>query len=400
MIGTPIRGLALAGALTCAFALGACGDDGNSAPSATNASGGSGGSAVADAKAVIAKAQDGLVYATTRAPTRPSQILPYGQWRGPTSAPKPKTGMNVQVITCSKQAPGCTVPAQAAVEAANALGWKADVVDGAGTPEGFARAFDTALGRHPDAIITVALSTSLVGDSLAKAKAQGVLTEVLAETPPPASYDGPRYSAYVSFPTVAENAIAAWKEIADQDGHARVLLIRDGSYQLYLDGVAEYQRIFKTCSGCSTKVIDWQLTDALDPGKVNQIVGGAVSADPKLTSIFAPYGAGLPNVTQAVASTGRSGLVLGSQLGDAISVQSVAAGDSAYTVGNSGGWAGWAAIDQVSRGLAGKPYLSETEMGVGIGLMTKKDASPKGDFDTIRGMVDYRAEYKKIWGLD
>lgn len=399
--------LLLAAALALALA-GCGGGDGSSSSSATSTSEGKteaasegkteggGDSEVAEAGAVAKMATSELVYSAAEVPTEASQIEPYGAWRGPTKAPKAKSGQTVQVITCSKQAPGCTQPAEGAIEAAEELGWKAELIDGGGSPEGYARAFNTAMTRKPDAIVAVAIPTIAVGDSLEKAKAAGVYTLDIADLEPAS---GPTFDAYVPYPTDVQAAIAAWTSISENDGAAKQLLIRDSGWPVFQRSAKSYETVIGECSSCAVKTVDWQLTDAINPAKVNEIIGGAISQEPGLTGVFVPYGIALPNVTQAVAATGKSDIAISSQLGDPIELQSVAAGDSTFAVGTSGGWAGWAGIDQLNRGLSGGPLLKPTEVGLGVAEFTKQNAPASGNFDDWPAMIDYRAEYRKIWGL-
>lgn len=397
-------------AATFALAFAGCGGGGSSSGSAgttaevtapaegkstTAAAGGD--SIVAEAGAVAKMATSELVYSAVEVPTQTGQIEPYGSWRGPTKAPKAEAGVTVQVITCSKQAPGCTQPAEGAIEAAEELGWKAELIDGGGSPEGYARAFNTALTRHPDAIVAVAIPTIAVGDSLEKAKSANVYTLDIADLEPSS---GPTFDAYVPYPTDAQAAIAAWSSISEADGAANQLLVRDSGWPVFQRSVQTYEKVIGQCSTCKSTTIDWQLSDAVNPAKVNELIGGAISQEPDLNGVFIPYGLALPNVTQAVASAGKSGeIAISSQLGESIELQSVAAGDSAFAVGTSGGWAGWAGIDQLNRGLSGEPLLKPTEIGLGVAEFTKQNAPASGDYDEWSGMIDYRSEYRKIWGV-
>lgn len=394
-------------ALMLALALLVAGCGGGSESSSTTTGGAetgksgstSGGDAalIKEAKAVVERAKDELVYPTVENPTKPSQIVPYGKWRGPTSAPTPPKTVNLQVITCSKQAAGCTQPAEGAVEAAKALGWHAELIDGKGTPEGYADAFNTALSRHPDAIYASALPTVAVGDSLEKAKELGVLTVTSADAEPTS---GTKYDAYVPYQTPTMAAIDAWTEIAATEGKANQLVIHDTTFPVFQLSVDNYQRVMEQCAGCSVKLINWQLTDAINPAKVSQILGGALASDPDATGLYVPYGLALPNVSAAVAEAGKSeSLTVSSELADPICLQSVAGGESSFTVGMSANWAGWAAVDQVIRGLDKDPYLKASEIGFGVAELTDETAPSDGNNDEWPAMIDYKGEYERIWGL-
>src|ERR1700727_2158126 len=83
--------------------------------SGTTAGGGGGGdgtvsastSLVAKAKQVLAAASEGLIYSASNTPSSPVDLLPYGSWRGPTSAPAPAKNALVEIIPCTMQAPSC-----------------------------------------------------------------------------------------------------------------------------------------------------------------------------------------------------------------------------------------------------------------------------------------------------
>jgi len=59
---------------------------------------------------------------------------------------------------------------------ATKLGWSADVSSGDGTPQSFQQLFSTALSKHVDAIVAVAVPGIFVQQQLAQAEQQGVVT--------------------------------------------------------------------------------------------------------------------------------------------------------------------------------------------------------------------------------
>ena len=147
-------------AATCtALTLAACGDEEESPTGggAASSDDGGGSEVVTQATAVRDEAKEGMVYGTKQSPVAREEIEAYGEWRGPTEAPAPADAANVQIILCTKQAASCVDAGNAAAEAAKTLGWTAEVIDGGGTPQGFARAYDTAMGGKADAIIGIAV---------------------------------------------------------------------------------------------------------------------------------------------------------------------------------------------------------------------------------------------------
>ena len=394
------RASMLVGALCAAFALGACGDDeeeptgGGGTSTTAEESGGS--DIVAQAKTVADNAKKGMVYGLEQVPTTPEQIEAYGEWRGPSESPKPAESANVQIILCTKQAASCVDAGNAAAEAAKSLGWEAEVIDGGGTPQAFARAYDTAMGRKPDAIIGIAVPAAAVANKLEAAKKAGVITVAAGDIPPEGG--APAYDAYVPFPMPTMNAVIAYTEIADNDGKAKTILIEDPGFPSLTEAANAYREVMKQCEECEVETVKWQITDASDPTKAANIVTSALSKNPDATAVVMPYGIGMPAVIQAVRSAGKADKVdVIAKDADPVGLQAVAGDESPYNVGTSSPWAGWASIDQIVRGLAKEEFLEGPETGIGIHTFTKEDTPADGKADSWDGLTDYAAEYKKIW---
>ncbi len=156
--------------------------------------------------------------------------------------------------------------------------------------------------------------------------------------------------------------------------------------------------VLEGCEGCSVSMLEQPYTDAIDPTKVNALVRGALSQTPDADYLYCPYSAPLAAMTQAVQSAGKSGQVqIVSRDADPIELAAIAEGKLAYAVGSSVSWAGWAAVDEVVRGLAGAPYLEGTETGLAIAKFDKSNVPPSGQMDDWSKMIDFRAEYERIW---
>ena len=380
--------------LAC-IALAACGSSSSSSSSVTTSSGSSGNSIVSEAQKVVATADGKLVYSTNPLPAVGSDIQPYGTWRGPSSAPPHQPGKKVSIIVCTKQSPACVSAANGAAAAAKALGWIPTIVDGAGTPQGFAAAWDSAITSKADVIIGIAVPTAAVGGELTKAKQAGIVTVAAGDLAPTS---GTAYDAYVPFPMPTMNAILAYEEIARNNGKANTILFEDPGFPVLIQAANEFQQIMKQCSGCKTTLIKMQITDASDPTKVQPIVAGALSQVPDATGIVLPYAIPLPAVLAAVQSAGKAGQVkVVAKDGDIVGLQAVSTGKSPANAGSSTPWAGWAAVDQAVRGLAKKPYLTAAQTGLGVALFTPATAPKNGNIDTWSGLIDYPAHYKAIW---
>jgi ribose transport system substrate-binding protein len=381
-------------ATAASLALAACGSSSNDNSSTSSGSKSTAtSSALTDAKKVVSMADGKLVYSTQVEPGAPADIVAYGDWRGPKSAPAHQAGKNVQIIVCSKQAVACVTAANGAKEAASKLGWKADIIDGGGTPQGFATAFNTAISRKADAIVTMAVPSAAVGGSLTKAKQAGIPTVAVGDKEPDT---GTKYDAYVPFPMPLMNAVLAYADIAGNNGKADTVVVEDPGFPVLTQSAAEYRKILGTCSACKSASQKWQITDASDPTKVSTIVRSALSKNPTATTLALPYAIGLPAAVQAAKSSGKNVAVVAKDA-DEVGLKAVADGSSKYNAGSSVVWAGWAGMDQVVRGLAKKPYLGPTETGLGVALFSQANAPKSGDIESWPGLIDYKAQYQKIW---
>jgi hypothetical protein len=62
-------------------------------------------------------------------------------------------------------------------------------------------------------------------------------------------------------------------------------------------------------------------------------------------------------------------------------------------------WAGWAAMDNIVRALAGKPTLGIAEQGLPVALYTQETTPESADSEDIAGLPDYAAKYEEAWGV-
>lgn len=149
----------------------------------------------------------------------------------------------------------------------------------------------------------------------------------------------------------------------------------------------------KKCTECVVHEIPITLSD-LGPG-VTAKAQAALLQHPQSNSIFIPFdGVGL-SVAPAVVESGRkhSIFVVGNE-GNSPSLDLIRhdRGQTA-SMGIPHSWSGWAAVDGLVRLVAGeKPVPS----GMGLYAVDAKNVPAEGGFEAP---VDYRANYRKIWGM-
>lgn len=354
------------------------------------------GDILADAKRISDLAKAGLVWAATDSDVAAADIVAQTSWLGPTETPAPPKDVNLQIIIC---APGtaCETAANYAVEAAKALGWTAEIVPGAGTPESFAQAFDTALSKKPNVIMSMAIPDVLVGASLQKARDAGVVTVSVADVPAASSADA--YDAYVSYRMPLMHQVNAYNMIAESNGAANVLIVNDSAFPNLVESNNQMKKVLDQCTGCTSTMVDWQITDALDPVKADGVITSALQSNPDANYLVVPYSIGMSSVIEAVRKAGKADSVkIVSKDGDQIGLQAVASGGSAFNAGVSLEWVAYAGVDQAIRGVAKAPYLGPEALGLGVHLFTK-DNTPADGMADYTPYLDFKAQYLKLWGV-
>lgn len=351
---------------------------------------------LAEATRITDLAKAGLVWAATDTGVDSTGIIAQTGWNGPTDAVSTvEEGKNVQVIICSSGT-ACEVAGNYVLEAAKALGWSAEIIDGQFNPEVWLTAFDSAIAKKPDAIIAIAIPDVAVDAKLAAAREAGIVTVSIADTPASNSQNG--YDAYVSYRMPLMHQVLAYAVIAESGGTSNTILINDSGFPNLVTSNEEYKRVMAKCTGCVVNQVEWTTGDALDPVKTDALTTAALAANPDATYIVLPYSIPLTTVIESVRKAGRDGTVrVVTKDGDAVGLSAVVKGDSPFLPGVGLDWVAYAGIDQVARGLAGDAYVAAEQTGLGVHLWTKADTAADGSSDYIK-WVDFKSEYMRLWG--
>lgn len=391
------RGMGAAVVALSLFAAACSSDDSSDTTDGGTDSTAAGSDIVEEAKRITDLAKAGLVWASKDSNVDSADIVAQTDWRGPTEAVSAaESGKNVQVIMCSSGT-ACEVAANYVKEAAELLGWTAEIIDGQFNPEVWLTSFDTAISRNPDAIIGIAIPDVAVDSKLKAARDAGIVTVSIADTPEGASTNP--YDAYVSYRMPLMHQILAYATIAETDGAANVILINDSAFPNLVESNAQFKAVIDQCSGCSVTQVDWQTSDALDPVAADAAVTAALAANPDANYVVLPYSIGMPSAVEAVRKAGKADTVkVISKDGDAVGLGLVASGDSPFNAGVGLDWVAYAGIDQVARGLAGDAFIAGEDVGLGIHLWTTEDTAADGSSDYLQ-WIDFKAEYKSLWGL-
>ena len=354
---------------------------------------------VAEARRVTAAALSGMVTSLKETGNTASDVTGLTTWGGPSSTPAPPSGVSLITIPCAPVPPCSTVSDYVDAVAAE-LGWEHETIAGLGTPESYVEAFDNAIAKSPDVILGAAAPGALVGDRLELAADAGIITISLADLPEPDPDALAAYDAYVSLRSPLLGALQAFAVIADSGGTANVSMIRDATFPTLAATADEIEQIMAQCSGCSLHIQDWLITDAFDPTAVDGIISGILAQNPGVEYLFMPYSLGDTAVIESLRTAGRSDVKVLHKDPNDEGLTNVINGGAWLTAASSLEWLAWAGIDQAIRGLTGAPFLGALDLGIGVLLFDASNApSDLNQDQAFADIVDFRAQYRSLWGI-
>lgn len=329
-------------------------------------------------------------------------------WNGPKSSPPPAKNKLVISIPCMQAAVGCQRPGDAFLEAAKVLGWKTMLIDPAGDPAKLQAAFKQAIAVKADGIFSPATTHKQVQNILPLVKAAGI--KVICHQ---GDFDKPGPDSWDVTINVDESyrspALAAW--IAKHsNGKAKILMVNNSEFDDVVNGYEMFKKVLpKVCPDCEVSAeIDFSIVDVATT--LPQRVKATLLANPEIDYIYGPYDFCTTYINMAVVQAGKKGKVITvSNDGNPQNLQAIKDGIQGASHAISYEWEGWNAADQMNRLFNGQPrwgadrpegtqewYGNEN---VGTRLFDKSNL-PENLAEPWSGDVDFRAEYKKIWGVE
>ncbi|WP_341996490.1 substrate-binding domain-containing protein [Microbacterium sp. LWH7-1.2] len=373
-------GAVLATLLTLTVSACSTGTVGGSSTPASTASG----SASGDSAEALQAAYDGVVGAP---PTETVPVTP---------------GLTAWVSSCGELSLTCSVPAQAAVEAAETVGWQASVCDGKLNPDGWGNCIRQGVAAKADVIITIGQDCAAMSGAMQEAKAAGITTvNVGGQDCEDSLYsatvqllDGYSYDQYWEEVGTLQ---ADWL-IGKTDGAAKLLQVEFNDTQwgpLVNKGLTER---LAECSGCSIAGTVQLSNSDLATGQLPQKFSTALLQASDANAVAVPIdGWFLAGLAQAIKASGKSDdlNVIGNfgsvPTWDVISSD----GGQDATVATSQEWQGWAGVDAALRVLADQEVLPA---GVGLQVVDADTNLPAaGEQFTFTPPIDFRAGYEAVW---
>ena len=323
---------------------------------------------------------------------------PQTTWKGPTSAPKPATGMKIVFLSGDEQNDISHEYGVYIQQAAAKIGWTATVIDGKGSPTSWLAGLDQAIALKPNGIVMFADAKSLQ-PAIARGLAQGVkFVGIHAAGLPGPQPDLHLFVNIEEDPRAIGRAEADWA-IADSNGKARVVLVSHNEYAIASVKSHASEDEVKKCSTC--KVLEYVSFPASEASQhMPQLTTGWVQ---RFGLPFYGISVGdndwdyaIPTLRQGNVSPDQVKLI-GADGNKSAYERIRAGGQYQYvTVSEPFELQAWQAVDELNRAFHGAPPSGFVQAPY---LVTPKNVhSEGGDKDLFVPSNDYKAHYLKIWG--
>lgn len=311
----------------------------------------------------------------------------------PVAGPPAQRDKKLVSIVCASSIEGCRAISEAQVEAAKAIGWSTQIIDGRGNVKGWDDAIQAAIQTKPDVIALAAILPSAVSGSLADAKAAGitvVCTQCGAKPNEPGidAADGDEVNGIIGADLGDYVALKS-------GGKGSVLMWYYPEFAISkLRHDAAKEALKKNCDckiqSIEVKISEWNSTL---PERVQAIL----LQNPDVNWIYSPADETAIDAANAIKAGGRSGQVR--VVGGNGNLQALAAiktdPDYVATAAVSYAFSAWSSIDNANRILAGQKPV-KTRTAVRVIDATNASVIPAGRY--YGGDVDFRGHYLKLWG--
>jgi ribose transport system substrate-binding protein len=367
----------------------------SSSSSPTSATGGGGGSSGQSVQAAVTATN--TAYQGTSRPVDST----------PRAAATTKT---VAVISAGQAANSSAVPANGAVDAAHAMGWQVHLYDAAINPSNYAPLVRQAIAAGVNGIILDAIDCATVKEPLQEARQKGIAVVGLyafdCNDPHTGGSSQPSlFTANVSFGpqnpnidafTGSYGAEQARYIIAKSNNTAKIIVIQDPEFTvLYWT----YQGFVKTINASGgSQILDTLniTTNDLTHGTLESKIQSELLRFPNATWVKSPYTyVTTLGIAPALANNSGHVSVMG---GEGFHDELDLIRQSKITATNaiSSDWQGWAAVDTLNSAFL---HQKPVDSGIGWTIVDATHNLPSDPNADWTPPINYKAEYKKAWGV-
>ena len=281
------------------------------------------------------------------------------------------------------------------VEAGTMLGWKVEPMQAESTLEGQRKTLQQAIAKKPDGIAVSGMETDSYGDLYAQAAAQGTAIICSACMSKPGSG---LLDSHIAGPKMLDlwgQMIAAFA-VANTNGAAKVQMFGLSVYPILRRYDTAFQAsLAKLCPTCTSKFNE---VDFANPG---QQAGNVWKANPGtnfLSYDLGDFSIGVPQALFTAGAKPGSNPQVGGLTAGKASIQSLKDKTNNAWTAYSLPIVGYSVVDSFARYWTKTPFANAdlptqilTQKNIGTAVLT-----PQGDY---LGVKDYKAQFKKVWGM-
>jgi ABC-type sugar transport system substrate-binding protein len=323
---------------------------------------------------------------------------------GPAIDAKKVAGKSIFFLVNSTELPFVQALIDGVKQAGAAAGLSVSVGDGKNQPTEELRLLQQAVATKPAAIITFGQTADQIAGGLAAAKAANipVIETVVGDPSTPSAADKSKYGivANATYCYSCASALIADYAMVHLKGKVHALMTLDpgsASSQAQKKGFGD--EMAKYCSFCTVKYVN---TPTADSFRSTGSAAQAAVQDGKTNFIFPQYDGYIEAVLPALKSGGaESRITVGSYNADLAQMTEMKQGSPVkIDVGSPVTWLAWGFVDEALRAMTGSPTAPDENMPIRVfDTENVSSVNLKADPGTWYGPIDYRASYKKLWGL-
>lgn len=328
---------------------------------------------------------------------------PTTEWTGPTSGPTAQADKKVVFIASDMKNGGVLGVKEGFEEAAKAVNWNVDVIDGAGSVKDQVAGLNQALATNPDAIVIAGWNPNVARIPLSKAANSGIKLVAWHATPQPGPIEEYNLFYNVTSDSKDVSEVSALYAVAKSEGTAKAVIFTDSLYQIALDKANAMKDVLEQCTGCEVlEFIDTPLSDTSNrmPTMTFSLIqkyGDNLQYALGINDLYFDF------MTSSLKASGRSGD------GEPYNISAGDGSISAYqrirdanyqtaTVPEPLKLHGWQLIDELNRAFAGEAASGYVTP---VHLVTKENIDRDGGMNNVYDPENnYQEEYKKIWGVN
>ena len=321
-------------------------------------------------------------------------------WDGPTTGPKAAKDKLVVYVADTQTNAGSAGTAAGAREAATALGWRFQLIDGQNTASGEAAAFEQALALHPDGIISGSLDVTQFKSLFKRAADQGIkiVTWHGAATPGPVAAVPQIFWNVSTDPYQIANT-AAKVAVAQSNGTAQAVVLTDPQFAIVVTKTKGETDALEGTPGAAVLSVENAYTQISQ--RMPSLMSTLLQRDgAKLGYVLAfndlYFDFSVPTLRAAGVPVGGPPVLISAGDGSVTAYQRIRKGEyQIATVPEPLNLHGWQLMDELNRAFAGQqPSGYVTKAHVVTRDNIDVDGGKENRFDPGNG---YREQYKKVW---